>query len=1133
MDVDKVAALESELRQWKEKASELEAQKAELESREIRLGKRVMKEIEEREGMSKTAIEAERREHSSEVLKLKNQIEILKAAEMSAKAKLSHVETVEVRRLEAKVESAEAALKLSRDGYQDLQGRLQQQITEKDTELAKALEEKRQANTERIAANSSKEVMERRLQQLTESTASYEGALRELRDASRALKKETSERESALRREVRQLKASARSYENEILTLKKQHENSKDAAIQAEDKVQQLKIKMQEMIIAHSKEQELMAKEKRFAENEIERMKLFAQRLEEGRSDDEIVGRLLGDSCHLDETALQKLATAQRLVADELDLSMTNAYSKWLELRQRLQLAESENSRLIDNHAAIVEACETMAPAIFNQQRECQQLIKQQYKLQSSNAQLSKAYNDARGALNAEKKKTADNLRQISEYQEQIKNMQMQLKRWLQEPIETEKADLTRVEQVYKRNVELEEKVASLWAKVKHETSSGAREKEIEERAREKVEAIKQEFDTVFNENTTLSEQAEEMKQQRDNVFRLLADYSTVSADLELQTKLSDIQKETGVDVPKGSVDMTLAAVQSALNAEASQCRSIQVSELKSRIADLELKLRNTTDKLEDVSLKYSETEAQLQRELDYREEMHYRLHETIDATTMRGEEELKRQQEVSAMHREQESTLLELRTLKRTIVQEQEKRELAEQEVRSLTAAKESLEKLYRQTIEDNKIMNGFAVEVQLAVDGVRSTQDTDIENKNKLLDEQLKKITQLEELRKEEREDWINAENRLKLRLKESKTQQYAAEDESRRKESEVIKLKHELESSNNVRQHLESRTAFLEKHLKKVLTQGTEQADQAALQTNTIETLQKEVAMLKDIRKGLETKFKDSVAEWEEAKSEREILRSYNTELANRVEELENTQKNARELASSHQKQLQEKLDKVTEEHAVATQKNKEADEQAKKQTKLFAICENEKITLIQDIEVHNQKITNLQQQLEAVKTEKNKQFIELSNIMGDAKKWKEENNELKKKATASVAVAKTTSEQAGKVAALQKEVEALKAEKERLLKEATEKEQVFEKLTGVIVAAGEAAVPKGDAQVAALKQLLTKKELDVKRGLLSTHNYYRFMAEHMDDWYVHKDHCQEIGKCFEWPVEYISAKYGNSF
>eukprot|EP01059_Diplonema_ambulator_P031224 TRINITY_DN5674_c0_g1_i10.p1 TRINITY_DN5674_c0_g1~~TRINITY_DN5674_c0_g1_i10.p1 ORF type:complete len:150 (+),score=65.46 TRINITY_DN5674_c0_g1_i10:289-738(+) len=149
------------------------------------------------------------------------------------------------------------------------------------------------------------------------------------------------------------------------------------------------------------------------------------------------------------------------------------------------------------------------------------------------------------------------------------------------------------------------------------------------------------------------------------------------------------------------------------------------------------------------------------------------------------------------------------------------------------------------------------------------------------------------------------------------------------------------------------------------------------------------------------------------------------------------------------------------------------------------------------------------------------------------MGDAKKWKEENNELKKKATASVAVAKTTSEQAGKVAALQKEVEALKAEKERLLKEATEKEQVFEKLTGVIVAAGEAAVPKGDAQVAALKQLLTKKELDVKRGLLSTHNYYRFMAEHMDDWYVHKDHCQEIGKCFEWPVEYISAKYGNSF
>eukprot|EP01059_Diplonema_ambulator_P031229 TRINITY_DN5674_c0_g3_i1.p1 TRINITY_DN5674_c0_g3~~TRINITY_DN5674_c0_g3_i1.p1 ORF type:complete len:353 (+),score=19.60 TRINITY_DN5674_c0_g3_i1:73-1131(+) len=52
-------------------------------------------------------------------------------------------------------------------------------------------------------------------------------------------------------------------------------------------------------------------------------------------------------------------------------------------------------------------------------------------------------------------------------------------------------------------------------------------------------------------------------------------------------------------------------------------------------------------------------------------------------------------------------------------------------------------------------------------------------------------------------------------------------------------------------------------------------------------------------------------------------------------------------------------------------------------------------------------------------------------------------------------------------------------------------------------------------------------------DAIHGLLSTHNYYRFMAEHMDDWYVHKDHCQEIGKCFEWPVEYISAKYGNSF
>eukprot|EP01064_Diplonema_japonicum_P030919 TRINITY_DN5383_c3_g1_i1.p1 TRINITY_DN5383_c3_g1~~TRINITY_DN5383_c3_g1_i1.p1 ORF type:complete len:380 (+),score=67.48 TRINITY_DN5383_c3_g1_i1:71-1141(+) len=39
------------------------------------------------------------------------------------------------------------------------------------------------------------------------------------------------------------------------------------------------------------------------------------------------------------------------------------------------------------------------------------------------------------------------------------------------------------------------------------------------------------------------------------------------------------------------------------------------------------------------------------------------------------------------------------------------------------------------------------------------------------------------------------------------------------------------------------------------------------------------------------------------------------------------------------------------------------------------------------------------------------------------------------------------------------------------------------------------------------------------------ILTSRGYSRFFGEHMDDWYVSKEHCAEIGKCFEWPKELI--------
>ena len=911
-DVEKqlvVTSLREKLREWELRGTEMDEDRQQMGKRELRLGEQITRLLLEKETLKSEDTESLRKTHSKESSELKAEISKLKLAESAFQTNLEHVKTVQVGGLEFKLKESTDSANSLKDQLTQLQTTYKADQQSKIDELEKVLSEKRDMSLAKVESDATLVVVEQRLQTVVERAVVAEQQASELKNENISIRKSTNQREATLTRECRSLKAALRSAQVMNLQLKKEHQTIKENSLSLSAKLHKLQVDTAAESVDHAKQRNNINKEKQFLEGELSKIKLFVSRLEDGKTDVDIMKQLLPATAepmsNSDESnPLQRLAAAQRLVADELGLSMTEAYAKWLEIREQLSLSEAENERLRADQQRVVEACELMAPPIYQQQREHQLLLKNYYRLQTLASKTAEELQAANSKVAALETSEAQARSAAVTNEDQIKRLSTTVGQWVNsnDPETTKK--------LTDRNAVLETEVSHLKQQVFKYADGGEREREIEASARTKILTIKAEYDISIQEVASLQDQLDELRNDRDKLISII-DSSSEDETINDQIRRTNIPISSPTTATPKLSEFTAASIAD----EAAVQRARQVSDLKAQVSSLENRLQSALSESDSVKSLHSETENALQREKAFITEMKKDLTAQLEASKSQEQMDESQKQQLIEYHSDISLVKEKLRhecdkvnTLETEIA-------IRDKEIEVQNKTNSRLQKLYDSAVEDSNRIELLSSRIVAVSEGVQQSHGNQLCDTQNQLESLKKRNSELEQILREERDDNIETESRLKSRLKDSRVSQFTVDEENRQKDIDVASLKAKLESREYSLNSAELKRDFLEKQLRNFLVRGQPTSELTRDFSNqSIVDLKAEVETLRSERTDLQSKVDTQTTDSRALTAERTRLLAVNEELTVHIKELESAKQLARDSAREDTKLLQQKLQQV---------------------------------------------------------------------------------------------------------------------------------------------------------------------------------------------------------------------------
>ena len=209
---------------------------------------------------------------------------------------------------------------------------------------------------------------------------------------------------------------------------------------------------------------------------------------------------------------------------------------------------------------------------------------------------------------------------------------------------------------------------------------------------------------------------------------------------------------------------------------------------------------------------------------------------------------------------------------------------------------------------------MEKLVIDLQSLQSDVKTGQDDRLQQALLHVDEQAARIASLEADRRDRAAESSAQEERMRLRYRLAKQEQFRLEDEVRRVSDEFGQSSYDLSMVQDKLVHSQERCDFLEHQLKKLLqgAEPTPDADVAGTASATA-ALQSQVASLTAARNNLKTQLDAARASAEGSTAEGNALMARNEELAavikDRDEAIENSKAREEERVKTLKSQLHE--------------------------------------------------------------------------------------------------------------------------------------------------------------------------------------------------------------------------------
>ena len=647
-----VETLQAEVRELSSRMEELVEEKEGLTTTNIRLSARLCEVAGERDRGSSPARNAEQAALQTSISTLQAELLAARSERAAATATAQLLRDTEIPALRTRLTQAEIIAKAKTDDLTAQQQRQEEQHAEHEASIQTLKNEARAAKVAEVEAQAERDACRSRAEALQVQADSAERTLHAAQDAHRQDRRAFLQSEDTHRLELRSARLQLKSLTGDNYILKCQSNT-------AREEVAQVTNRLREVQTAHGREEAIRASEqtsierdREFMRGEIERLKTFVLRLEEGKTDVDILKKIMGsDNVAVNDDALRRLSAAQRLLAEEMGLSMSGAYCSWLDLRERLVIAEEERDRLIEGQNRVIKACEAMAPAIYHQKRELVEREKQLYRYQGLHAAGLKELEHIKQELEKSRKQAQEAASSKAALQTQLNETQKNLKAWAGvEQIQHEDKRDVNVAKVVERNEHLEASLAQLRVKAEAASSSGEHERAVEAAVLHRMKSIRAEHDRLVADHTAISEALTHAHTQRDNVLNLLYTHATHKADTVLTHEVRTLAAT--YDTSLKATETTVSTEVQLAN-ETMQQKTRQVESLRTELAQRDEKLLRLSGDLDDAGNKVSEVEASLKRQRVANEALQAQLLERFASTKHSDAAGNKHHKDFIALHEE------------------------------------------------------------------------------------------------------------------------------------------------------------------------------------------------------------------------------------------------------------------------------------------------------------------------------------------------------------------------------------------------------------------------------------------------------------------------------------------------
>eukprot|EP00755_Sulcionema_specki_P012111 Sspe_Gene.50544::Locus_28136_Transcript_1_1_Confidence_1.000_Length_4095::g.50544::m.50544 len=1107
--------LEAKVKEWELEAVKLRELNEALERREIRLGQQVLALRQETAANRNEALNEEIRNLKKLLSEAQEKLEKSEMAQRAAEQQLEHFKTVELGELQSKLEDAERRNKALEERAAVVEKKNAEEREDLLKQIDKVNEEKSEYMLKATEAGAARDALRGRLDSDKGRVEEAERTAVKAREELLQLRLEGERREDELRREVRSARATIRSLQEDSQAFCRMAETAKQEAERHRRRACTLQNKMYKVEKDFGVRCKELEQQQEMAKGQLEQMRIFVKRFEEGKTDEEIMRKLSGDA-KLDSRAVQDLAAAQRLVADELGLSLSESYGKWLDLRLQLVKQEQENQRLLDSQQKILEACERVAPSIFQQQKEHQQLIQQQCRLQGLHAQTVEKLKEESRKLKESTEVQSKLKEEICALKEQLNDYEKRMAEWMvgssdKEAIDSESkssqpapSPRDRASLVAQQFKKLEAEVATLRSQVVAHNNCTARIRDIEGKAMQKITSIEQQAQEAVQELETVRLHLREMRDQRDRLLTLVNEYAIIKSSTDIELELQKITPTKPADPAPSPLPSVVAglqgeeAVMSALRTEVATISASQLQELRDQIKDLESKLRHAEDKYEDAEQRRAVADRTIRREKMVLEQTRQHLLGTMEAAKVREEAEQRRVSEEAALRKGYEEVKQEVAALKRSLRTEQDAKKLVEEELKLQREAYEGALARLRASGKESEKIERLTNEVHRLMAGVHTEQLDEVEELKKLLKDERDRIKRLQEEAVLEQRDRSMYEARMKVNLREAREARQNAEEMCRKAQVEAARLRSELAFTEDTVKHLTIRVDTAEEHLKRVLIEGIDEA-RAGVTEDTVKGLRDQVASGEQRVKELEGELTSTREKVADAEANAARLKMFSDELAEKVTRLEKSAREEEMQVQRAKKSLEDQMQKAIEGGKKASDEVEAMKKQQADAMKQLVAAEEEKLNAVQELELEKHKVKEMEAQLKEMVGKLDKKEQELADILRQLLEERKKVSELQKEMVAKAhegkeAIMRATNDalatKTEAVAELEKQVQEHTETIKKLQQAIEQRTKDFETVVNAITSFGDTATSKGldtaqaltsgPATVAALNNVMKSKD-----------------------------------------------------